>query len=157
MMWWLPLAGALGGALLDKKNRGRGALLGGMAGAAPGLLGSAGAVTVPANMGVAEAAAWKAGAHGLGQAATQTTGAKAMGLLTQAGQAAGAAQQVAGMMPEEAPPMPGQLQARPGPDDSGFLAMQTQQRQMDEEEKRMRQMLQNSYVQRLLGGGNGLA
>jgi hypothetical protein len=154
MMWWLPLAGALGGALLDKKNRGRGAMLGGLAGSAPGLLGAAGAAA-PAGAGIAETAAMKAGAHGLGQQAGSMTGAKMMGLLGQAGQAAGAAQTVAGMMPQEQQaPMPEPMQARPGPDDSGFLASQSQQQQADEEQKRMRKMIEEAYAQRLMGGRN---
>lgn len=129
--FWVPFMTAAAGALMDKKKPLRGALLGGGMGAAPGLLGM-GSVASP--------------------------GASSMSsLLGQAGQAAGAAQQVAGMMPQEQAPMPQPLQQRPGPDDSGFLQAQLQQRQMDEEQKRMRKMMEQAFVQKLMGGGNGLA
>lgn len=130
--FWVPMMTAAAGALMDKKKPLRGALLGGGMGAAPGLLGM-GSVASP--------------------------GASSMGsLLGQAGQAAGAAQQVAGLMPQEqGAPAPQPLQQLPGPDDSGFLQAQLQQRQTDEEQKRMRKMMEQAFVQKLMGGGNGLA
>lgn len=117
MFWMLPAIGALSGALIDKKNPLKGALLGGglgMAGGAGlgastgGLLGAAPAAGSQAGMLAAQEAGLGSSALGWGGATTGLQGAMnaAPGMITPALKAAQTASTVQSMMPQEKPVTP---------------------------------------------------
>lgn len=169
MPWMLPVAGALGGALLNKKNPLKGALLGGALGAtggalAPAAAGAAGGIAgsgLTAGTGTLGTIAAGTGGTGisaagsaLGSGIGSSIGASSPGLLAQAGQYATpalqglqAASMVQGMT-QEPPMQAAPLQLRPGPDMSGLLAQG-----VDPQEEERRRLTQQQAVQGLLGGG----
>mgnify|MGYP000485144045 CR=1 FL=1 len=94
-------------------------------------------------------------------ASLSQAGANAGGLLSKAGTVAGpiaqglqVGQQVAAL--NQAQPMqPGQLQQRPGPDLSQFIAAEQQRNQMMDQERQKRMQQQQMALGGMLGGGYG--
>ena len=123
MFWMLPAIGAVGGAVMNKKNPLAGAAMGGLlgAGAGAGLGAMGGSLGSGAAMGGQQAAMLKAQEAGLGAAMTgwggATTGlqgaansmgmpnliSNSKGLLDAAGPAMGVANSIKGMMPQDQP------------------------------------------------------
>ncbi len=161
--WMIPLIGAAGGALFDKKKPLRGALLGAGLGAAGGAaMGGAGLGFAPteqaamlagqeAGLGLTGGLGWKGATTGAQGLLNSMGGAK--GLLNTAGTAMNAAGQVKQMMPQDQPLQASPLSPNvPNPALANlYNGMQEQQNQIRaaEMERRMRR--------RGMGGRNGLA
>lgn len=156
MFWTLPLAGALGGALLNRKNPLDGALIGGAAGG----LGALAAPSIAASFGAAAPVAAQTAAQAAPAAASVATEAsaqpsmfgQAMGALDKYSKPIGVAANVAqvgqGRLSQPQMQAP-QLQPRPGVDMSGLLSPQDwQQKSLARKQQQMAQM-------GLLGGGYG--
>lgn len=138
MLPWfaLPLLGAAGGALFDRKKPLRGAFLGGAAGAVPGLLGApAAAATNPA---LIESAAGMA-THG----ASSASPLGLSGLMSYAkpiGEAAMAANAVQGLMQPQQIQAPQMMQQQQTQDP--LAAMLAQQQQLEEMRRQARMQQQ---------------
>lgn len=130
--WILPLLGAAAGGMIDKRKPLRGMLLGGAAGAAPGLLGTpAAAATNPA---LIESAAGMA-THGASSASPLGVGGL-LGAAKPIGEAALAANAVSGLMQPrqmQAPPMMPQQQTQ-----DPIASILAQQQQLEEMRRKAR-------------------
>ena len=164
MPWMIPLIGAIGGGLMNKKKPLQGALMGGLlGGAGGGFLGASGGLGAAANpmsqagmLASQEAGLGLTGGLGWGGATTGLQGAmnSAGGLLGAAKQYAGpamnVAQSVKAMTPEEQPIQASPLSpAVPNPGPSNFynsIIEQQNQRQMAELEKRYRRRAGNGIA-----------
>ena len=145
---WKPIKQATG--LTDAQMIGIGALATGGAIAAPALLGAAGGGAA-AGAGAASTAGTTAGAAGATQGGLLSQAGSIMGPISQGLQISN---QVAAM--NQAQPMqPGQLQQRPGPDLSQFIAAEGQRNQMMDAERQKRLQQQQMALGGLFGGANG--
>lgn len=156
MLWMLPLAGAAAGALLNKKDPLKGALMGGALGAggmaaAPAL--GIGAASAAGGAAGGAAAAGSAGAASAGTAGTAGAAGTQGGLLSGFMQYAdpamkgiGAASQAQGLLnPPEQPIQAQPLQSKPV--DFGGLLSQRPQAMIDQDRymQRIQAMMQGGY------------
>ena len=130
--WILPLLGAAAGGMIDKRKPLRGMLLGGAAGAAPGLLGAP--ATAATNPALIESAAGMA-THGASSASPLGVGGL-LGAAKPIGEAALAANAVSGLMQPrqmQAPPMMPQQQTQ-----DPIASILAQQQQLEEMRRKAR-------------------
>lgn len=140
--WMIPLLGAAAGGMLDKKRPLRGMMLGGAAGAAPGLLGM-GATSAATNPALIESAV---GTTGYGASSATPTGL--LGSFNKYAQPVGSALTIAnqtqGLLGQQQAPQAAQL--APTGDPIGQMLGAQQQQEM------LRKQIMEKLQRRMYGG-----